>query len=353
MPSTDLLPGDEPASAILSVAPKGGPGTPVIDSPATDVGASSAGGAATGSNGTGGATGANGKTAPAGAARSDVAAALAGAIQAAPGAGGSSGADAGTGATDAEPAPKASDLASIAARERTIRQSEIRAKRAAQASTEQATQAAEILRIAKEDPLRFLAAQGHSIEGLLQQHINGNIRTPEQENARLQQQIDQINQRNEQAAARQHQADRSSRVSQLHAEIASTISSRKDDLELLSLRDDATNLVYEAMDEFYRMTLQESGEGEILPIDEAAKFVEDELLEDYRKMGGAKKLQTTTAGNGGDARKTSGGKPQPTLSANHLPSAVPEPPRQPIGMTDSEGEAIRRAVAAYRKHAKP
>lgn len=210
----------------------------------------------------------------------------------------------------------------------------------------------------KKDPIGTLKELGYDYNALTELAVNDGKLTPEmqirllqeelsskdeQYNNKIEEQIKQL--RDEYLADKEAQAEQQyeNEVQNYIAEINNVINSS--DKYELTKAEDGSDLVFEVVEQHFKNTQEETGTGEILPIEDALEYVENFLFDQYKeRLGNAKKLKELFGQQQApQAPQTPQRKTQITLS-NTLDSEVPTRERRPM----SEDDYKRQAAAALK-----
>lgn len=205
----------------------------------------------------------------------------------------------------------------------------------------------------KKDPFKGLEEAGLTYQELIERSIRGEaVETPEQKQAQMLKEMnDRIEKLNAEILKRDEDAKRREQESQmrqaqqlekqLKSDIAKFIESKKDDLPLLSMDDDATQTVFDAMEELAKENPVSSYEEALSLLDKAAVGLESYYEQEISKRAKHPKIQGLL---GAQKPTTTPGKPiskSATLS-NSL-SQQPAVPSNTAQMSDEE--SIRYAAS--------
>lgn len=203
---------------------------------------------------------------------------------------------------------------------------------------------------AKLDPIGLLKAHGWDYDAVTQFVLGDNKLTPEQQIARLQEQMELDKKAREDAeAAKARDADAAVLDGHKRA-IAEHVKANTERYELVSLQEDGAELVLSVIEQHWEATGGNDG-GQILSIDEAAAAVEDYLEKQAQeRVLKAKKFQpktapvTTPAATAPTTPPTT--TPPPTLTNRSVTGATPVDAIDPNTLSDEESK--RRAASLLR-----
>lgn len=138
----------------------------------------------------------------------------------------------------------------------------------------------------KKNPLKIAAEHGLTADQMAEMILNDGKRTPERLLEEYEQKMQAKLQELENKLTAKEQAEKEAKLQQatqsFKSEIASFVESNTE-YELIRAND-ATELVYDTIEEYYNKTLEENGEGTILSHKEACDLVEEYLLEEAKKV---------------------------------------------------------------------
>lgn len=172
--------------------------------------------------------------------------------------------------------------------------------------------------------------------------------TAEERIAQLEQQLKDLRQAKDDDAQKQENDKIESTINQHKATLKAAIDNAADDYELV-VAHQAYDAVYEVIEQHFIQTLEEYGEGELLPWNEAAGLVEKHLEEQAQPFLKAKKFQPKPpAPTGEQPAPTPTGQRPEASSAPTLSNDMVSPAAAPSGEYLSEEESKRRLAERLR-----
>lgn len=192
---------------------------------------------------------------------------------------------------------------------------------------------------AKTDPMALLEAHGWTYDQLTNFVLSDRQLTPEQRLKLLEERIEGERKAKEDEAAKAEEARVQQAIDDHKASIKAFVEKDKDTFELIHAQE-AFDLVYNVIEQHYYQTLEAQGEGEVLPIEKAAKAVEDWLegraRETVLKLKKFAPKETPPAAAEPEAKT----QPQaPTLTNRAVTSAPPSASPKDLSDEDSKRAA--------------
>jgi hypothetical protein len=195
------------------------------------------------------------------------------------------------------------------------------------------------------NPIKLLQAIGMSYQDATDFVLNDQKHTPDQNTRALQEKIDALERSMQDKEAKQEQERYDSIIGKHKSDIRTLVDSNAETYELIAANS-AYDTVYEVIEEHF------NSNGEILPIEQAAQYVESYLEDEAKKLLGLKKLAPkvpVTQGANEDTTKPDVKTPSrtsPTLTNNLISSQVAQP-SDDRWLSDEESKA--RAAALLRQ----
>lgn len=186
------------------------------------------------------------------------------------------------------------------------------------------------------NPLKVLEELGITFEDLTKMQLNEQNPTPEMLIARTRQELESgykkeleelrnsLKQEKEKAASEQHEQV----VSGFKKQINQFVDANEEAYELIKMND-AQELVFDVIQEYYESS------GKVLSIEEAAKYTEQHLEEEAKRVMEAKKFKQTSP-----KQEPSEAKIAPTLSNTHA-AEVPQSTAKPLSREESLKNAAK------------
>jgi hypothetical protein len=146
----------------------------------------------------------------------------------------------------------------------------------------------------KTNPVKFMEENGWKFSDLVDFTLNNGKLTPEQQIAKLQEQLESIRSEKDKEQQTRAKAQEEANILAYKANQKTHLQSKKEEYELLN-HYESFDLVYDIMNEHYQKTLKETGVGEELDIDKVASEVEKYLEGQLEKASSTKKFQSKFA----------------------------------------------------------
>lgn len=198
---------------------------------------------------------------------------------------------------------------------------------------------------AKLDPISLLKAHGWEYDGLTQFVINDGKLTDAQRLKMLEAEKAANEQKAAEDAKKDLERKRTEAVENHLGLIKKLVDERADDFELIRLND-AHDLVYEVQLDWFHKTKDAQGQGQVMPIEEACKKVEEYFEGQSAKLKDAKKASklfgtALPASEGSPASEGTQTPPEtsPTMTNRIHATATPTPPQQSRWLSDEESKA--------------
>lgn len=165
--------------------------------------------------------------------------------------------------------------------------------------------------LAKSDPKQFIEKNGLSYEQLTDIYLNDGKPTSEQQIKSLHDEIRALQQRldNEQTQGKEIEAQK--QIDGFKRDIRGTIAKEGDRFQLIQARD-AYDTVFQVIESYFAKTKADTGFGILLPISEAAEYVERDLYDEAQKLLSLPKFKRQP-----DAEEIQGQQPLPRESPQH------------------------------------
>ncbi len=241
-----------------------------------------------------------------------------------------------------EPVDLSARFAALARREKRAREVEARLK----AQQEQYQQWEHARKAAKTNPIAFMEQNGLSYKEITDYLLNDNAPTPEQRVKALEEKLEQDRADREAAEQGRREAEINRTIETAKANIEEYVLSQGEAYELIQANG-AYDTVFEVIQAYWNRT------GEMLPVDTAAKYVEEHLEEQARKLLSLKKLAPKAAEAavpelqpGLPSGRVNVASPGPTTLTNSLVAGASPPPAAGEYLSDEESK--RRAAALLR-----
>lgn len=198
----------------------------------------------------------------------------------------------------------ASKFAALSRKEKALRQREQEMQARIKELEEKAARASEIELLEqrlKENPLELLEEKGVDFGKLTNLYLDNLDNSPEKKisklekefNSKLESKIKELEEKYNTDKKKEQEAAQQKAIENFKSEISQFVESNAEEYELVKAND-ATDLVFEVIEEHYNTTAEEAedGVGKVLSVKEAADHVERYLLEQAQTLLKLKKLQS-------------------------------------------------------------